>query len=95
MRFHPNQILIFSKANACGTPTVGTFESGNEDAIQPGFGSLVRYGDVQALSRIIVEAMTLNPYPALDFDKIRTWGHVAEDYIRILNDVIADRKGNK
>ena len=76
--------LIHLEANACGTLTVGAFDSGNEDAIQEGFGYLVRYGDVPALADAIVKAMTADPYPVLPLERLRTWDEVARDYRAIL-----------
>jgi glycosyltransferase involved in cell wall biosynthesis len=78
--------LIHLEANACGTLTAGTLESGNEDAVQSGFGILVRYGDVHGLSRYIVEAMTIEPYPLLQAEKLQTWEEVARRYVGVLSE---------
>lgn len=45
--------LVHVEAVAAGTLTVGCLDSGNEDAIQPGNGWLVRHGDVETLAGII------------------------------------------
>jgi glycosyltransferase involved in cell wall biosynthesis len=87
--------LIHLEANACGTLSVGTFGSGNEDAIKTGFGTLVRYGDVQALAACIADAMTIEPYPALPTGQLRTWKDVARDYSGILGEVSAGGKASK
>lgn len=85
--------LIHLEANACGTLTIGTLESGNEDAIQEGFGKLVSYGDIEALSEAIVAALTVNPYPIIPTNQLRTWNDVAKDYLRIMRESIqADSK---
>lgn len=76
--------LVHLEANACGTLTVGTRESGNEDAVGEGFGSLVEYGDVPALAGVIVDAMLVEPYPRLPAERLRTWDHVARDYAAVL-----------
>lgn len=76
--------LIHLEAGACGTLTVGTMDSGNEDAVQAGFGRLVSYGDVEALATYILEAMAINPYPSLPVERLRTWIDVARDYHGIL-----------
>jgi glycosyltransferase involved in cell wall biosynthesis len=75
--------LVHLEANACGTLTVGTLDSGNEDAVREGCGYLIKHGDVEALSKVIVEAMTVEPYPALPRD-LRTWDEVARDYLEAL-----------
>jgi glycosyltransferase involved in cell wall biosynthesis len=80
--------LIHLEANACGTLTVGTLGSGNEDAIQDGFGSLVPYGNVSALARIISDSMSVDPYPRLPSERLRTWGDVARDYASILRNTL-------
>jgi glycosyltransferase involved in cell wall biosynthesis len=84
--------LVHLEANACGTLTVGTLHSGNEDAIGKGFGSLVEYGDVAALAGIIVDAMTRDPYPALAVETLRTWDAVARDYADILETEVRQNK---
>jgi glycosyltransferase involved in cell wall biosynthesis len=80
--------LIHLEANACGTLTVGTQGSGNEDAIQDGSGYLLRYGDVPALARSILEAMSAEPYPSPHADRIRTWDDAARDYASILRETL-------
>ena len=88
--------LIHVEANACGTLTVGTLESGNEDAIREGFGYLVRFGDVEALAQVIIDAMTVEPYPDLiSKGAPRTWTDVGRDYLGILIKVVEEQKGKK
>jgi len=72
--------LIHLEANACGTLTIGTFNSGNEDAIKPGMGFLVNFGDVNKLSQIILETMDLKDYPLINTDDLKTWKEVASEY---------------
>lgn len=79
--------LIHLEANACGTLTVGTRESGNEDAVGPGCGSLVDFGDAEGLARVIVSAMTLDPYPRIPIESLRTWDDVAEEYYQVMVEV--------
>jgi glycosyltransferase involved in cell wall biosynthesis len=81
--------LIHLEANACGTLTVGTLDSGNEDAIASGLGYLVKYGDVEGLAGIIVEVMRLDPYPVLPVERLRTWNDVAGDYLQVMEESAA------
>lgn len=81
--------LIHYEANACGTLTVGTKNSGNEDAINSKNGFLVKYGDVESLSKIILKSLTLDPYPKIDLAKIRNWEIVGKDHTKLFNELIA------
>ncbi len=83
--------LVHLEANACGTLTVGTLNSGNEDAIGEGFGSLVEYGDVPALSDVLADALLREPYPDLPLDALRDWDSVAHDYADILEEEAQQR----
>ncbi|RTY38376.1 glycosyltransferase family 4 protein [Chlorobium phaeovibrioides] len=49
--------LVHLEANACGTLTVGTRDSGNAEAILSGNGYLVDYGDVETLAGIVTATM--------------------------------------
>lgn len=73
--------LIHLEANACGTLTLGTRDSGNEDAVREGFGYLVGYGDTASLAERILEVMRLPEYPSLDADRLPSWEDVARDYL--------------
>lgn len=75
--------LIHLEANACGALTLGTLDSGNEDAIREGFGYLVPHGDIEVLAARILEAMSLE-YPYLDIASIPDWRIVAGLYAPIL-----------
>ncbi len=81
--------LIHLEANACGTFTVGTYDSGNEDAITDGRGALVNYGDVADMARILLAVLD-NP-PEIDVADVRSWNDVAADYIEIYENVTGKR----
>lgn len=84
--------LIHLEANACGTLTIGTRGSGNEDAVTPGMGYLVDYGDVPALAARIAEAFAAVPYPVFDQDALPAWEDVGEAYRRVYLEVSAGRR---
>ena len=74
--------LIHLEANACGTLTVGTEGSGNVEAILPGNGFVIKYGDVNRLSQIIEKTITNQNLKQI-YPKqmhLRTWKQVAEEY---------------
>ena len=72
--------LVHAEANACGAMTLGTFNSGNEDAIPPGNGYLVKCGDVKKMATIILDLAQLTDYPSVDFGKIVTIADMANNY---------------
>ena len=72
--------LIHLEANACGTLTVGCSNSGNEDAIYPGNGFLIRYGDTKKLSEIILSIFSKKYYPKIDMNPIADWLQVSKEY---------------
>ena len=80
--------LIHYEANACGTLTIGTKNSGNEDAIKGKNGFLIKHGDVKSLSEIILKSLTLDTYPQIDLTKIRNWETVGYDHINLFNELI-------
>ena len=75
--------LIHYEANGCGALTIGTKNSGNEDAILGGNGFLVKHGDIESLSKIILKVLKLNSYPKIDLTKIRNWETVGNDYNKL------------
>lgn len=75
--------LIHYEAIACGTLTIGTKDSGNEDAIINKNGFLLEYGDVESLSKTILKVFRLNSYPKIDLTKIRNWDRVGNDYNKL------------
>ncbi|MDA7569924.1 glycosyltransferase family 4 protein [Flavobacteriaceae bacterium] len=75
--------LIHYEAIACGTLTIGTKNSGNEDAIIGKNGFLIKYGDVESLSKTILKVLRLNSYPKIDLTKIRNWETVGKDYNKL------------
>lgn len=74
--------LIHLEASACGTLTAGTRDSGNAEAILPGNGYLVDYGDVEALANIVTSTMSLDDPSRLapGVSALRDWAQVAQDY---------------
>ena len=72
--------LIHVEANACGTLTIGTKNSGNEDAIMKKNGYLVNYGDTNMLTSIILDVFSLNKYPEIDINSINDWKDIAKTY---------------
>jgi len=88
--------LVHLEANACGTLTAGTVDSGNREAIRPGNGFLVDYGDVGALSRIICELMAEeDPESLVPADRdIRTWAMAAAGYASAFRSAVDARKRN-
>jgi glycosyltransferase involved in cell wall biosynthesis len=79
--------LIHLEANACGTLTIGTLNSGNEDAIIDKNGFLIEYGDVNQLSKIILEVFSYDKYPVIDINKINDWSYVAKKYFSIFKEL--------
>ena len=75
--------LVHLEANACGTLTVGSKNSGNEDAILPGKGFLIDYGDEEKLASIIKDVMKLKHYPDITLGEEWDWSSVAEKYMKI------------
>ena len=84
--------LIHLEANACGTLTVGTRESGNAEAVLPGNGYLVDQGDTEALAEVIVRTMALKDsrdlLPAQPL--WRDWSQVAYEYAKVFDEVVKD-----
>jgi|LWDU01.1.fsa_nt_gi glycosyltransferase involved in cell wall biosynthesis len=80
--------LIHLEANACGTLTVGTINSGNEDAIDKKNGFLIQYGDVHKLSSIISSVFSANKYRELNLDDIKDWSEVSNQYVDVFNRLI-------
>jgi glycosyltransferase involved in cell wall biosynthesis len=83
--------LVHVEANACGTLTIGTRNCGNEDAILEDNGLVVDYGDVNALSQGIIDALTIDPYPEIDHELIDDWSVVAERYMLLLDNITRER----
>jgi len=81
--------LIHLEANACGTLTVGTLDSGNVEAVMEGNGWLVEYGDVDALARIVLEAMREPDVERLAPATLalRDWADVANSYLQVFRQV--------
>ncbi len=77
--------LIHAEANACGTLTVGTKNSGNEDAISKENGFLIDFGDIPGLANIIIDCFSAKIYPAINFNKIVDWKNIASDYENLFN----------
>lgn len=75
--------LIHVEANACGTMTIGTKNSGNEDAIAEQNGYLVEYGDVKDLAEKILKIFDMEKYPEIDYSKLDDWQNVARKYERL------------
>lgn len=75
--------LIHLEANACGTLTVGTRQSGNAEAIRPGNGFLIEQDDADHLAGIIAGVLStddrtaLTPAHMLD---LSDWQDVAAQY---------------
>jgi glycosyltransferase involved in cell wall biosynthesis len=73
--------LVHLEANACGTLSVGCNKSGNEDAIKPGNGFLLEYGDINKLTKIILKAYNSRNIYIIDDKKIKGWDEVYEELI--------------
>ncbi len=82
--------LIHIEANACGTLSIGTKNSGNEDAILDGNGYLIDYGDKKKLQSLILNIFSLSNYPKIDMHKISSWKEVSQRYFEIFKEVIND-----
>lgn len=54
--------LVHLEANACGTWTVGSYTSGNPDAVKAGNGDIIGPTDVDLLSEIIQRKLLEEPY---------------------------------
>ena len=80
--------LIHYESIACGTLTIGTSNSGNEDAIKGNNGFLVDFNDVETLSNIILRTLKQVSYPELDLNNIRKWSQVGEDYNKLFKELI-------
>ncbi len=82
--------LTYLEANAYGTPVVGSFDCGAEDAIQDGVnGLLAPQGDAAALARQILRVLD-DPAGAArmgergrELARARDWTHVANEYCRL------------
>ncbi|MEL7067703.1 MAG: glycosyltransferase family 4 protein [Cyanobacteria bacterium J06581_3] len=75
--------LIHSEAIACGTITIGTCNSGNEDAISTENGYLVEYGDKKELSEKILKVFSEDRYPSLNLNQVNDWESVAKKYLEV------------
>ena len=84
--------LVHLEANACGTLTVGTRNSGNEDAILKGNGFLVEYGDVESLKKIILDVFSYKEYPNINIDDVLDWTEVANKYKILFENLIYKNK---
>jgi glycosyltransferase involved in cell wall biosynthesis len=94
-RFHFEGFgLIHLEANACGTLTVGTYNSGNEDAVIPPRGFLVHYGDAARLSEIILDVMGKEPYPHIEASLVRDIKDMAQEYCRIYTSLVKSSRGS-
>ncbi len=80
--------LIHLEANACGTLSIGTYNSGNEDAIIPKNGYLVNYGNVNELSSKILHVFEMEKYPKISYLELDDWNNVATKYQRVFERVI-------
>ena len=83
--------LVHTEANACGTLTIGTYNSGNEDAISNGNGYLVEYGNIQALSEKILEVFSDENYPLIELNKVNSWEVVANKYFDVWKSLQFDK----
>jgi glycosyltransferase involved in cell wall biosynthesis len=84
--------LVHVEANACGTYTIGTTNSGNEDAIIKENGYLVKYGDVEDLSKIIYKLLFANEVYKINTSAILDWQDVTKQYSKIFQCCITNRK---
>jgi len=73
--------LIHLEAIACGTLSIGCTDSGNEDAIKPGQGFLVDYGDTKKLSEIILDIFSRKKYPLINRDSLPDWLDISNKYL--------------
>ncbi|HCM67495.1 MAG TPA: hypothetical protein DIS62_00615 [Candidatus Kerfeldbacteria bacterium] len=82
--------LIHVEAISCGTLTVGCKNSGNVDAIQPGNGYLLDYGNTNELARVILRLLTTSVPSDLVPQGIipRDWTVVANDYLEVFESTI-------
>jgi glycosyltransferase involved in cell wall biosynthesis len=79
--------LIHYESIACGTLTIGTLNSGNEDAISNANGFLVNHFEVKKISDILFKILT-DEYPTMNQSHIRNWGEVGIDYNLIFTKII-------
>jgi len=75
--------LIHAEANACGTVTIGTKNSGNEDAITDENGYLVEYVDIEKLKNTILEVFKMKIYPHIRYDKLNDWKDISYKYVKL------------
>lgn len=82
--------LVYLEANACGTPVIGSFNSGAEDAIQAKkTGFLVPQNDAEILStgmRRLLQDRDLWQYMStegLEWAKEHDWNKIIQEYIKI------------
>jgi len=82
--------LVHMEAIACGTLTVGTYESGNVEVIKPGNGFLVHYGDEMKLVSIIEKIISTSDSSKLmpKDENIRNWGNVTKEYYELFESLI-------
>lgn len=79
--------LIHYESVACGTLTIGTLNSGNEDAISKENGYLVNHFEVEKISALLFKILT-EEYPPMNQSLVRNWSDVGRDYNLILNKII-------
>jgi glycosyltransferase involved in cell wall biosynthesis len=80
--------LVHLEANACGTLSVGCNNSGNEDAIKPGNGFLIEYGDIKKLTKIIIKTYESRNKYKIDDKKIKGWDEVYGELISHCNQLM-------
>ena len=75
--------ITILEASACGIPSVGSKNTGNECAIKNGLGYLVRFNDLKELSNILNYQGKLDSN--IDADKIRTWNSCWDEITNLIN----------
>lgn len=86
--------LVHVEANACGTLSIGTKGSGNEDAILDGNGYLIEYGDINNLSKHIVDTF-LGDYHSSNIDNLSDWKEVSLQYYNIFKSALTKCNKNR
>ena len=84
--------LIHLESISCGTLTVGTLNSGNEDAIHSENGFLVNYGDIIGLKNIMHQVMTCEEYPKTNLTLINDWSETALSYYKVFKSLLLQTK---
>ncbi len=77
------------EAIACGTWSIGSYESGNKDAIGKQNGYLLTKQIGSELASAMICILTNDNYPIVDHKQIRTDRELAEAYSRIFMEIIA------